>query len=499
MVDKIDKTTLKILLFIVFLVILYLIVNRKNQIKEGFVLTKSQSQRREMIQNHLNNLNNNGFTLEDIDTIIGGTTSESDINISNVYSAMELYYKEDNGDYYYSIDNNIKKIDTDNTHTKCEDAGYTSLDYDECSKFRSRYVSNTKTSQGDQTFGNLITNNVEAAGHFKEVNNYMRIGTDGEDWIPEGCSYRSHEGNGWKYHFGLHYSTHEPSTLEAKGMRLICKKPNLYDSMIDKIEILLSDKESQTIANAKAIAIGKQYINIFKKIIEGYDLGDDENIFDEIIKELESYHKIDKEDMANLDDTKFIYPNCEAKNMISLNKKECSNFRKEYVSDTTMPKETKHGSMLTDNRKGNFKQENGYMRLGDSAGNWMPKGCSYRAGGGDKGIHYSDNDPDYNHKNTSDRALAKYDHISKFDLFCKIDINTLTTLSSLITEPNNFNLRDILDSILKLLNTENPLTDDEINVEITNLQHYIDTHIDNEKEKLTSEEHNTMMKSQGFF
>mgnify|MGYP006076059955 CR=1 FL=1 len=465
--------------------------------EKAAAVTTLNNKKKEVIQSYLDLLVDNGIVIayKIVGDIID-TPDFSNINDTleqNLYTAMK--------DYYNSVIS-THPLTTDININSCTDVGKKDLSLEDCQAFRRLYVP-TREESSETNFGTYpgiskMTTGVNKVNkntifRFTKEKDYV-YSPDGWDWLSKGCQYR-HEKDNHEYN-GLYYSKNAAienadHISKRPNLTLLCKeKEEEYKPSINPIE----DAVTALLNRKKAISIGKQYLNIFKKIIEGYDFGDDEKIFDQIIEELKTYHKINKEDMAKSDDTEFIYPNCEAAGKVSLNYGECSNFRKEYVSHTTTAKDNGYGSMLTDNTNKHFKEDNEYMRLGVDNGNWMPKGCSYRAGGGDKGIHYSDNDPDYSHKNTSDSALAKYSHISKFDLFCNdYDINKLKNLSTQIT--NNNNLKNILTSILALLNTITPLNDVEINVEINNLQSYVDIHLENEKEKLTRKERITLENS----
>jgi len=520
MVDKIDKTTLKILLFIVFLVILYLIVNRKKQIKEGFQVDVNTLTEDEYILHifktqffpYASNpwedgplLPINGVRFQEKTKGSNGLNCSGKIKVTgitnaknNLYNSLKTKIDKINSSEEGKMSERIEQVIKGDVYDIGSTGGGDIISQTLEEPYSDYKYASRKKSYRCEAATKIYSINYNGQTHNSYATLIAAIKNEHTTKIKPGQKTQSEDDlkllttakkkEVIKSYLNILESNN--ITLPEKNVDIIINlgvisadslQQTLYTAMknyngsdkpiADAVTALLNRKKTNDIG----IDIGKQYLNIFRKIIEGYDFGEeDKKYFNQIkdrlyLKEgLYTYHKI----LESGD----IYPNCKAAGKVSLNKKECSDFRSKYVSEDTNKKDTKYGSMGT---YSSLSEVNEYMRLNEG---WMPEGCSYRNHNTDFGIHYSN------------KEHLRTDVLPEFNLICKdYDIDYLTFLLNQIT--NNTNLRDFLISILTLLDTRIPLTDDKIDGEITKLQGYVDTHIENEKKKLTSKERITLENS----
>jgi len=517
MVDKIDKTTLKILLFIVFLVILYLIVNRKKQIKEGFQVDVNTLTEDEYILHifktqffpYASNpwedgplLPINGVRFQEKTKGSNGLNCSGKIKVTgitnaknNLYNSLKTKIDKINSSEEGKMSERIEQVIKGDVYDIGSTGGGDIISQTLEEPYSDYKYASRKTSYRCEAATKIYSINYNGQTHNSYATLIAAIKNEHTTKIKPGQKTQSEDDlklltTAKKKEVIKSYL----NILESNNITLTQKDENiiidpgvtgaealqqkLYTAMkdytgseqpiIDAVTVLLNRKKAIDIG----IDIGKQYLNIFEKIIEENDFGEeDKKYFDQIKDGLKNaYYKIPE--------SGDIYPNCKANNMVSLDKEECSNFRSKYVSENTNKTDTKYGSLGSYSA---LSEANEYMRQ-DNTTRWLPNGCSYRNHETDFGIHYS------NKEHLTNEVLPQ------FNLICKdYNIDNLTFLSTQIT--NNNNLRDFLSSILTLLDTRKPLTVDKINIEITKLQGYVDTHIDNEKKKLTSIERITLENS----
>ena len=444
---------------------------------EAAAAATALNNKKKQIKIYLDFLDNNGITLteKNVNTIINQGVTVNDPLQQNLYTAMKDYYTRTITRHH--IDKDGATIDS------CESPkiGRNSLSEEECKKFREVNVG--VPGAPDKEYDGYSMSTGTHINRFKDAHNYIAIYSKEQNTfgLAKGCQYRATGSTSTVR--GIYYTPEVSEQATKSYIHLLCKG-NTND-IEDAVQALLLRKESQTIASRfiDVLNTGGILEDIETKIVKDENLKGKFSVkaaIQNIVKELKELNIISILPAEN-------NKNCTDFNKYSLNKEECEKYSQNNKAGTTV---TADNGIELNLSKGTDPQ-NPYFDEIDTP--HYPGGCSIRVTDRYAGIKFSTTPLTDTSNISKQYSVCKNANIAKLNTY-------LTELSSLSTlNGGKYKLEyEMLDALIKLLEGTGIQTS-EIERHSKTIQDFIKTNTDEKLKEFEEKEHNTMMKSHGFF